>query len=66
MRTHTVRRLPVIRDDRPVAFISLGDLAEECDPHTALADIRLRQTLEPATAGATADRTAPPGARVGV
>jgi hypothetical protein len=42
IRTHAVRRLPVIQDDRPVGFVSLGDLAEERDPHSALADIRLR------------------------
>lgn len=46
MRTHAVRRLPVVEDDQPVGFISLGDLAEEREPHSALADI---STAEPNT-----------------
>jgi CBS domain-containing protein len=39
MREHEVRRLPVVRDDRPVGIVSLGDLARERDPDSALADI---------------------------
>ncbi|MGW1051190.1 CBS domain-containing protein [Streptomyces sp. NPDC001118] len=39
MREHTLRRLPVVDDDRLVGALSLGDLAVERDPHSALADI---------------------------
>ncbi len=39
MRRHAVRRLPVIEDGRPVGMVSLGDLARERDPGSALADI---------------------------
>jgi CBS domain-containing protein len=39
MREHAVRRLPVLQDGRPVGVISLGDLAIDADPHSALADI---------------------------
>jgi CBS domain-containing protein len=39
MREHAVRRLPVCQDGRPVGIISLGDLAVEQDPRSALADI---------------------------
>ncbi|GAA5058679.1 CBS domain-containing protein [Thermocatellispora tengchongensis] len=39
MRAMAVRRLPVCEDDRPVGVLSLGDLARERDPHSALADI---------------------------
>jgi CBS domain-containing protein len=39
MRRHAVRRLPVVRDGRPVGMVSLGDLAENRDPDSALADI---------------------------
>jgi CBS domain-containing protein len=43
MREHAVRRLPVIEDGRPVGIVSLGDLAEERDPNSALADISRAQ-----------------------
>jgi CBS domain-containing protein len=39
MRTHAVRRLPVVEDGRAVGIVSLGDLALERDPNSALADI---------------------------
>ncbi|GAA2819575.1 CBS domain-containing protein [Nonomuraea rubra] len=39
MRTHAVRRLPVVEDGRAVGVVSLGDLAVERDPNSALADI---------------------------
>jgi CBS domain-containing protein len=39
MRTHAVRRLPVVEDGLPVGMVSLGDLAEAEDPDSALADI---------------------------
>ncbi|NUP04338.1 MAG: CBS domain-containing protein [Nonomuraea sp.] len=39
MRSHAVRRLPVVEDGRPVGIVSLGDLAVERDPNSALADI---------------------------
>jgi CBS domain-containing protein len=39
MREHDVRRLPVVQDGRAVGIVSLGDLAQERDPDSALADI---------------------------
>ena len=39
MREHDVRRLPVVKDGRPVGIVSLGDLAVEREPESALADI---------------------------
>ncbi|WP_407696654.1 CBS domain-containing protein [Streptantibioticus cattleyicolor] len=39
MREHAVRRLPVVEDGRPVGMVSLGDLAREQEPGSALADI---------------------------
>jgi CBS domain-containing protein len=40
MAQHSVRRLPVVEDgDRPVGIVSLGDLAIERDPNSALAGI---------------------------
>ena len=39
MREHSVRRLPVVDEGRPVGIVSLGDLAVERDPGSALADI---------------------------
>jgi CBS domain-containing protein len=39
MREHGVRRVPVVQDGRPVAIVSLGDLARRLDPDSALADI---------------------------
>ncbi|MDA0635217.1 CBS domain-containing protein [Nonomuraea sp. MCN248] len=39
MRQHAVRRLPVVEDGRAVGILSIGDLAMERDPDSALADI---------------------------
>lgn len=39
MREKALRRLPVIDHDRPVGVVSLGDLAMDRDPGSALADI---------------------------
>jgi CBS domain-containing protein len=39
MREHDVRRLPVVKGGRPIGILSLGDLAVERDPESALADI---------------------------
>ena len=41
MRRHAVRRLPVVVDGKPVGIVSLGDLAVERDPDSALADISM-------------------------
>jgi CBS domain-containing protein len=39
MRTHAIRRLPVVEDGRAVGIVSLGDLAIERDPDSALGEI---------------------------
>ncbi|HZP30936.1 MAG TPA: CBS domain-containing protein [Acidimicrobiia bacterium] len=39
MRDRALRRLPVVDQGRPVGIVSLGDLAVERDPKSALADI---------------------------
>ncbi len=39
MREHSVRRVPVLENGRPVGIVSLGDLAIERDPESALGDI---------------------------
>jgi CBS domain-containing protein len=40
MRKHDIRRLPVVDDDnRLVGIVTLGDLAEQQDPNSALGDI---------------------------
>jgi CBS domain-containing protein len=39
VREQDVRRIPVVRDGRPVGIVSIGDLAIERDPESALADI---------------------------
>jgi signal-transduction protein with cAMP-binding, CBS, and nucleotidyltransferase domain len=39
MRKSAVRRLPVVEGTRPIGIVSLGDLAVERDPTSALADI---------------------------
>lgn len=39
MSEHAIRRLPVVDGGRPVGVVSIGDLAVERDPKSALADI---------------------------
>lgn len=43
MRSRAVRRLPVVENDRAVGILSLGDLAMERDPDSALADISVAE-----------------------
>lgn len=39
MREHSVRRVPVVQNGHAVGIVSLGDLAIERDPESALGDI---------------------------
>lgn len=39
MRTRALRRIPVTEDGQPVGIVSIGDLAVDRDPESALADI---------------------------
>jgi CBS domain-containing protein len=39
MREHDIRRLPVVKNGRPVGIVSLGDLVVEHEPDSTLADI---------------------------
>ena len=39
MRTHAMRRLPMVAGGQAVGMVSLGDLAVERDPHSALGEI---------------------------
>ena len=39
MRDKAIRRLPVVEGERPVGIVSLGDLAVERDPESALGGI---------------------------
>ncbi|MEU2603525.1 CBS domain-containing protein [Streptomyces albus] len=39
MRENAVRRLPVVDGDELVGTVTIGDLALERDPHSALADV---------------------------
>jgi CBS domain-containing protein len=39
MGTHALRRVPVVEGGQPVGMVSLGDLAVERDPGSALSDI---------------------------
>ena len=39
MEQEDVRRLPVVEDGKPVGIVSLGDLAQQKDKDSALADI---------------------------
>ncbi|MEV2276607.1 CBS domain-containing protein [Nocardiopsis sp. NPDC049922] len=43
MRSKAVRRLPVVDEDALVGIISIGDLAQAVDEHSALADISSAQ-----------------------
>jgi CBS domain-containing protein len=39
MRTHAIRRVPVVEKGKAVGIVSLGDLAVERDPDSALGEI---------------------------
>jgi CBS domain-containing protein len=39
MREQALRRLPVVEQGKPVGIVSIGDLAKQQDPSSALADI---------------------------
>lgn len=39
MRERSVRRLPVVEGDKPIGILSIGDLAVERDPRSALGEI---------------------------
>jgi CBS domain-containing protein len=39
MKQKAIRRLPVVEDGRPIGIVSLGDLAMDRDPESALGDI---------------------------
>lgn len=39
MREKAIRRIPVVADGKPVGIVSMGDLAKERDPDSALADV---------------------------
>ncbi len=39
MRERSVRRVPVVEDGKPVGIVSIGDLALERDPDSALGEI---------------------------
>jgi CBS domain-containing protein len=39
VREHNVRRIPVVQDGRPAGIVTIGDLAIERDPESALADV---------------------------
>lgn len=45
VREQDVRRIPVVQDGRPAGIVSIGDLAIERDPDSALADL----SSEPST-----------------
>ena len=39
MRDKAIRRVPVMEGNRPIGMVSIGDLAQDQDPGSALADI---------------------------
>lgn len=39
MRERAVRRVPVVEDDQAVGIVSIGDMAQERDQRSALADV---------------------------
>ena len=39
MRTHTIRRLPVVEEGKAVGIVSLGDLAVDREPDSVLGEI---------------------------
>lgn len=44
MRDHAVRRIPVVDEGHPVGIVSLGDMAMERDPESALGDISVAKS----------------------
>jgi CBS domain-containing protein len=44
MRKKAVRRVPIVQDGQPVGILSIGDLAQERDPRSALAGISAAQS----------------------
>jgi CBS domain-containing protein len=42
MRERAVRRIPVVDGEAPIGIVSIGDLAIDEDPKSALADISKR------------------------
>ena len=60
MREKAIRRLPVVDDGKPVGVVSLGDLAIERDPTSALADISAAppDPAEPSPNGSSARKAA--------
>ncbi|MDP9865729.1 MULTISPECIES: CBS domain-containing protein [Streptosporangium] len=47
MRSNAIRRIPVVEDDMAVCVLSIGDLAVELDPESALADISAARENNP-------------------
>jgi hypothetical protein len=39
MRQQALRRLPVVENGHAIGIVSLGDLAQNRDPHSALGEI---------------------------
>ena len=39
MREKAIRRLPVVEGGKPIGIVSIGDLAQSLDPHSALGQI---------------------------
>ncbi|HTJ45719.1 MAG TPA: CBS domain-containing protein [Kofleriaceae bacterium] len=39
MREHAIRRVPIVENGEPIGIVSIGDLAREGDPRSALAEI---------------------------
>ncbi|MGE0870719.1 MAG: CBS domain-containing protein [Kofleriaceae bacterium] len=39
MRNRAIRRIPVVRDGKPIGIVSMGDIARVLDPISALAQI---------------------------
>lgn len=46
MREKAIRRIPVVEGGTPIGIVSIGDLAVERDPQSALADISAAQPNE--------------------
>jgi CBS domain-containing protein len=39
VRERSIRRIPVVQDGRPAGILTIGDLAIDRDPNSALADV---------------------------